>query len=94
MKVWLIAMMNDVGRGQVEIAIVGHFSGNQETASSGVQRKNLYIEQGETVNGILNKLNIDPDEVGLVIIDNEVVDGTYEVVPGTSIKLFPFVSGG
>ena len=83
-----------MGRGQVEVVIVGHFSSNQETSSSGVQRKNLYVEQGETVSGILKKLDIDPDEVGLIVIDNEVVDGTCEVFPGTSVKVFPFVSGG
>lgn len=86
--------MKDQARGQVEITLVGHFNCNQEIVSGGVQKKKLDIESGQAVNDILSRLGIDPDEVGLIIIDNEVVDGTYEAVPGTSIKVFPFVSGG
>lgn len=72
----------------VEIELFGNISPNVQRLFS------LDLERSLTVREVMAMLGIDPQEVGLIVIDGVQHELEDTVPPGCRLCFFPYLSGG
>ncbi|WP_313341174.1 MoaD/ThiS family protein [Sedimentibacter sp.] len=56
--------------------------------------KRLTYDNGDKITNILNSLNINKDEIGMILVNGEYRNSEYILSDGDILSIFPPVAGG
>lgn len=76
---------------EIYVKLVGNL---KKYSLSGDDVLMLDLPEPVTADTVINCLQVNPQEVGLVIVNNAYTDLDAKLTPGSEVKLFPLLTGG